>query len=140
MRESFSIKTAKLGPFAKSLAKHIKGGEILALAGPLGSGKTTFTQILGRALGIKQRIASPTFVLMQSFPIPKRGLWLVHLDLYRIKNFPEAAALGLAEVWGKKNTITVIEWADKIKKHLPPGAVFIHFKFNLNGIRGPRKS
>lgn len=137
MRRHFLININQVPALAQTLAKHIKGGEVLALVGPLGSGKTAFTQILGRALGIKQRIASPTFVLMQSFQIPKRRLWLVHLDLYRIKNFREAAALGLPEVWGKKNTLTVIEWADKIKKHLPVGAIFIRFKFNSNKTYAP---
>lgn len=127
MRGRLNLKISQVSPLAKSLASRIKGGEVFALMGPLGSGKTTFTQILGKALGIKQRIVSPTFVLMQSFKIPGRQLTLVHLDLYRIRSFREFSALGLAEIWRKKNTVTVIEWANKIKKHLPVGTILIRF-------------
>jgi tRNA threonylcarbamoyladenosine biosynthesis protein TsaE len=115
---------------AKQIAKSIKGGEIFALIGPLGSGKTTFAQALGRELKIKQKITSPTFILLQAFPFkskPKKELWMHHLDLYRTKNFREVKALGLLEVWGRPDTITLIEWADKIKKHLPKKTAIINF-------------
>jgi tRNA threonylcarbamoyladenosine biosynthesis protein TsaE len=115
---------------AKEIAKIIKGGEIFALIGPLGSGKTTFAQALGRELKIKQKITSPTFILLQAFPFKsktKKELWMYHLDLYRTKNFREVKALGLLEVWGRPDTITLIEWADKIKKYLPKNTTIIKF-------------
>jgi tRNA threonylcarbamoyladenosine biosynthesis protein TsaE len=116
---------------AKALARTIKGGEIFALVGALGSGKTTFAQALGLELKIKQKITSPTFILLQAFPFKlknKKELWLYHLDLYRTKNFKEVKALGLLEIWGRKDTVTVIEWADKIKNYLPKHTEIIKFK------------
>lgn len=116
---------------AKDLAAKLKGGEIFSLIGHLGSGKTTFVKALGKQLKIKQKITSPTFILLQAFPFKLKGkkeVWLYHLDLYRTKNFKEVKALGLLEVWGKPNTVTVIEWADKIKKYLPKKTVIIEFK------------
>ncbi len=114
---------------ARELAKKIRGGEIIALVGELGSGKTTFTKALGRALGIKQNISSPTFVMMQQFTtklIGKKKLHFYHLDLYRTKNFSDVKALGITEWWGHPKTVTVIEWADKIKDSLPKSTKFIY--------------
>ncbi len=113
---------------AKKFAKGIKGGEIFALIGELGSGKTTFTKALGKELGIRQTISSPTFVMMQQFEISNRKpkLFLYHLDLYRTKNFKEVKSLGITEWWGHPETVTVIEWADKIMKDLPSNATIIY--------------
>ena len=111
---------------AKKIAKIIKGGEVFALIGELGSGKTTFTKALGKALGIRQTISSPTFVMMQQFEIPKSKLFLYHLDLYRTKSFKEVKSLGITEWWGHPQTVTVIEWADKILNNLPPNTTIIY--------------
>ena len=126
-----NLKVSEAKKYAELLAKKIKGGEVLALEGPLGSGKTTFTQHLAKALKSKQKVTSPTFTLLQPirilFPQKRIGI-LYHLDLYRIKDFNDAKQLGLTEFWGQPNTLTVIEWADKIKKHLPKKTLTIRFK------------
>ena len=113
---------------AQKMAKSIKGGEVIALIGELGSGKTTFTKALGKALGVRQNISSPTFVMMQQFEIASRipKLFLYHLDLYRTKNFKEVQSLGITEWWGHPETVTVIEWADKIINNLPPKTTIIN--------------
>jgi len=124
-----SLKT--LDSLAGRLAEEIKGGEILALVGDLGAGKTTFTQKLAKKLKVKAGVLSPTFVLMNLFKAELksgRKVTLYHLDLYRTKSFAEVKALGIAEFWGQKNSVTVIEWADKIKKHLPKNATVIYFQ------------
>ena len=129
-KKYYSITLSQIQNFAKKIASDLKGGEIFALVGPLGSGKTTFVQALGRELRIRQKITSPTFVLLQAFPFrikPKKKLWMYHLDLYRTKNFREVKALGLLEVWGRPDTVTLIEWADKIKKYLPGKSKIIKF-------------
>jgi tRNA threonylcarbamoyladenosine biosynthesis protein TsaE len=131
MKKSQKISLAEIPKAAKTIAKKLKGGEIFALVGHLGSGKTTFVQALGRELKIKQKITSPTFILLQTFPFKLKGgkeVWLYHLDLYRTKNFSEVKALGLLEVWGRPDTVTLIEWADKIKKYLPKKSKIIKFK------------
>lgn len=115
---------------SKAVAKSLKGGEIFALVGPLGSGKTTFVQAVGKHLKIKRRIASPTFTLLNRFSVKlpgKKTAQLYHLDLYRAKNYREVKALGLEEFLGKPGTVTFIEWADKIKKHLPKKTRRINF-------------
>ncbi len=119
------IRLSQAENYATEIAQTLKGGEILALIGELGSGKTTFTKALGKALGIKRNIPSPTFVMMQEFKTGQ-GLTLYHLDLYRTKNFAEVQSLGITEWWGHPKTITVLEWADKIQDHLPKKTVFIY--------------
>jgi len=114
---------------AKIIAKGLRGGEIFALIGTLGAGKTTFVKAIGKELKIKHHITSPTFALLNCFPvkIKNKQLLMYHLDLYRTKNFIEAKSLGLTEFWGKIHTITFIEWADKIKNHLPAKTQIIKF-------------
>ena len=118
---------------AKTTARQLKGGEIFALVGPLGSGKTTFVKAMGRQLKIKHNIPSPTFILLQAFEtkLPasggKKKILFYHLDLYRTQSFKEVKNLGLGEFWGKPNTLTFIEWADKIKRHLPKKTQIIRF-------------
>jgi len=134
MKSFESASLAQVKALAKITASKLKGGEILGLIGNLGSGKTTFTKYLAKALKVKPRVTSPTFVLMNLFKGRLKSgkkITLYHLDLYRTKNFREIKALGLAEIWGKKDTITVLEWADKIKRHLPKKTI----KINLSGKR-----
>ncbi|HAG27191.1 TPA: tRNA (adenosine(37)-N6)-threonylcarbamoyltransferase complex ATPase subunit type 1 TsaE [Patescibacteria group bacterium] len=117
---------------ANKLAKALHGGEVLALIGDLGSGKTTFTKALGKALGVRSTITSPTFVMMQQYQTTTKNkedkpLWLYHLDLYRTNNFSEVKSLGVEQYWGHPETITVIEWADKILDQLPKEALLFKF-------------
>jgi tRNA threonylcarbamoyladenosine biosynthesis protein TsaE len=124
------ISLTQIPDVAKKISAGLRGGEIFALVGPLGAGKTTFVKALGRELKIKRKIPSPTFILLNQFPAKlKNGkkILLCHLDLYRTKNFKEAKGLGLEEFWGMPNTVTFIEWADKIKKYLPAKTKIIKF-------------
>lgn len=126
------IKLSQAVKKADILAKKLHGGEILALSGNLGSGKTTFTQALAKSLGVSKSVTSPTFVIMQQYKTKlktkdKKPVWLYHLDLYRANSFAEIEDLGLKELWGRPEVITVIEWSEKIVKHLPQKSIRIHF-------------
>ena len=104
---------------AKDFAKLLKSGDVVALFGDLGSGKTVFVKGLARSLGIKTTITSPTFVLIKSYPIyrAQKSLSFYHLDLYRVSGTKDIKSLGLKELFSK-DSIVVIEWADRLK-HLP---------------------
>ena len=111
---------------AEKLAKGLKPGDIIALSGDLGSGKTTFTKGIGKGLGVKdsRRINSPTFVLIKEYSgkIP-----LYHLDLYRLDALKEIENLAVEEyIYG--TGVTVIEWAEKIKCLLPEKHILVKFK------------
>lgn len=110
------------------------GPLIIALYGDLGSGKTTFTQFLAKALKIKEKILSPTFTIIKTFSLPRSQRMvsdfsaLIHIDAYRIKSIKELLDLGLKEILTNKENIVVIEWAEKIGRYLPSNAKKIYFE------------
>lgn len=112
--------TEKIGT---DLAKSLKGGEIIALYGMLGAGKTVFVQGLAKGLGIKRRVLSPTFVFMRSYQAKIKGksLDFYHLDMYRGDD-TDFGSLGLSEIFNP-NSIVVLEWAEKIDKYLPKNTI-----------------
>lgn len=118
--------TQKIGfDFSQSL----KPGDVIALYGNLGSGKTTFVQGLAKGLGIKKRILSPTFVFVRSYDIKiknRPGIFH-HIDLYRIKNPNDVKSLDFDELFSAQS-IVAIEWADKIKAILPKNKIDIFFE------------
>lgn len=117
--------------FAKKFAKRLKGGEIIGLTGDLGAGKTVFAKGLAAGLGVKKNITSPTFVLMKIYTIknirPRRTKIkiLCHIDAYRLKTPQDLIAIGAEEYFNRPDAVTVIEWADKIKKILPKKTKYI---------------
>ncbi|OGY40884.1 MAG: tRNA (adenosine(37)-N6)-threonylcarbamoyltransferase complex ATPase subunit type 1 TsaE [Candidatus Buchananbacteria bacterium RBG_13_36_9] len=120
---------------AEKLAKKLKGGEIIALEGDLGAGKTTFVKGLAKAFGVSQHVTSPTFVLLKIYSIRNRVLRiknLVHVDCYRLDEPQELFYLGIEEYLNKPDTVVVIEWADKIKDYLKKFKKEIWIKILLN--------
>lgn len=114
---------------AENLSQKFKNkGGILALIGDLGAGKTTFTQGFAQGLGIKDKIISPTFVLVRQHPIMNTKNVLYHLDLYRLDSNQEISELGINELINNNHNIVLIEWAEKINDQLPESAVKISFK------------
>jgi len=117
--------------FGLTLEKKSLGGQIYSLIGDLGGGKTHFTKGFAMGLGLKSEISSPSFVLMKVYKIKhKQAKYFCHVDVYRLKKPGEILEVGLEEYLGRLDTITVIEWADKIKKILSPYKQnILHFKF-----------
>ncbi|MDD5291513.1 MAG: tRNA (adenosine(37)-N6)-threonylcarbamoyltransferase complex ATPase subunit type 1 TsaE [Patescibacteria group bacterium] len=114
---------------AKKYAKTLRGGTILGLIGNLGAGKTVFIKGLASGLGLKKNITSPTFVIMKVYPVKKGKVKnFVHIDAYRIKEGRDLIAIGAQEYLNWPDTLTVIEWADRIKKVLPEKIRFIKIK------------
>lgn len=102
----------------------------LALYGDLGSGKTAFVQELGKLLGVKEVMQSPTFVIMKPYDISySRFRRLIHIDLYRIEHPEELANLGWAEILKDPKNLVIVEWAERAEQLLPKDAVKIHFTF-----------
>ena len=110
---------------------------ILGLVGDLGGGKTTFTSGFAEALGIKERVTSPTFVLMKIFKLAPRKKFkhLVHIDAYRFDSVRELHALNWEEFVNNPKNIIVVEWADRVKRALPQDALIIKFKYIDDGAR-----
>jgi len=105
------------------------GALVIGLFGDLGAGKTTFMQFFGEALGIKEKILSPTFVIEKIYKLDhaKQGRapvdfdHLIHIDAYRIEDSKEMLTLGWNEIVKNPRNIICVEWADKIADLLPAG-------------------
>ena len=118
------------------LRKDKENAIVLGLQGGLGGGKTTFLQGFAQGLNIRQRVLSPTFVLMKRFSIPKKpGLGpykfrdFYHIDCYRIKETKEMLRLGFKEIISNPKNIVCVEWADRIRNIMPPDTIWIDFNF-----------
>jgi len=114
--------------FAENLAKNLKFPSILGLSGELGSGKTAFTKFLAKYLGIKENIISPTFTIINSYKIKNASHKLIHIDCYRLKDSEKLLDLGFNDILQDRNSIVVIEWAERVKKFLPKNTLWIEFK------------
>ncbi len=102
---------------AGRLARGLTGGDVLALSGDLGAGKTTFVQGLARGMGIAAPVTSPTFVLINAYRTPD-GRTLQHADCYRLQDAPlEMWDAGLGDLLNGDDVV-VIEWADRLPELL----------------------
>jgi tRNA threonylcarbamoyladenosine biosynthesis protein TsaE len=93
--------------FGAELASRLEAGDLVALNGELGAGKTTMTRGLGAALGVRGTVTSPTFVLARTHPRPGGGAPLVHVDAYRLSSAAELDDLDI----DYPGSIVVVEWA-----------------------------
>jgi tRNA threonylcarbamoyladenosine biosynthesis protein TsaE len=140
--EILSASVNKTIKIAQLLGSKLKKGDILALSGELGSGKTCFTTGLARGLGVSKayRITSPTFTLINEYQAKYN---LYHFDLYRLKGYSEFEELGYEEYFSGKGVV-VIEWAEKIAEVLPQRAFLIKFYYvdensRKISIQGPKR-
>ncbi|MCR4280209.1 MAG: tRNA (adenosine(37)-N6)-threonylcarbamoyltransferase complex ATPase subunit type 1 TsaE [Candidatus Komeilibacteria bacterium] len=101
---------------AKKFVAEFTGGEVVALSGELGAGKTIFCKGLAQGLGYKKVITSPTFVLMKVYhpdhPVIKN---FVHVDCYRVDSSDDLSGIGLGDYLKRNDTVVAIEWAEKVK-------------------------
>lgn len=112
---------------ARKFAKSLKAGDVLALEGDLGSGKTTFVKGVAKGLGLKgtEDVTSPTFSLMNIYP---SNPVLYHFDLYRLTGVKELESIGFEEFTGDPRAISCIEWAERARNLLPYHAKKIKFE------------
>lgn len=101
---------------AEQFAMRLKKGDTVLLNGDLGAGKTTFTQCVFHALGVKEVVNSPTFAILKSYE--GREFTLHHFDTYRITT-EEAVEAGFDEVLSDKDAVIFIEWSEMIAPLLP---------------------
>ena len=112
--------------FAQKLQPLLKRGDVICLSGDLGSGKTTFVQALGQALGIQEDIDSPSFVMLKEYHSGRLPLY--HLDLYRIREPHELMDLGLFDII--ENGVTAIEWPQIAEQLFPYQTLSLHFEYD----------
>ncbi len=119
---------------------------VIALYGDLGGGKTTFTQGVAKALGVKETVPSPTFIIERIYKINKKSFTptpknfgvssqdergftrFIHIDAYRLENSTELKNIGWEEMIQNPKNFIMIEWANKIESVLPKDAIKIYFE------------
>ena len=128
-----SMSEAQTERIAAQFAKTLRGSEVLLLEGDLGAGKTAFTRGLAKGLGVRDRITSPTFVLMRVHELkngerkdgahdrssppsasPSVLRRFVHVDAYRVHHPRDLEAIGLLEYTGRPDAVVVIEWGERV--------------------------
>ena len=115
---------------ARRIIRLLPNPGVLCLSGDLGSGKTTFVQGLACALGITDRIISPTFTLLQSYDAThKKFSQLVHCDAYRLTSGDALLVAGLEDFLERAGTLVVIEWPEQVQDILPATAIWLTFSF-----------
>jgi tRNA threonylcarbamoyladenosine biosynthesis protein TsaE len=129
--------TAVMG---EKIAEEVKNGGVICLYGDLGSGKTTFTQGLGKALGIEKHVNSPTFLIVRTYELSAKGKEqraksFFHIDLYRLGSEKEMEDIGIKEILEDSENIVVVEWAEKLGSLLPDKRVDIRFSYVDEGKR-----
>lgn len=111
---------------AACLAAIIQPGMVIALHGPLGSGKTTFTQGFGKSLGIKRAIKSPTYTIVKEYPIDEERLNLIHIDAYRLED-GGSDSIDLPS-YLREDNIVLIEWPQYVADYFPDDYLKLTFK------------
>lgn len=136
----------QLSVLAGRLACELRAGDTILLSGNLGAGKTTFTQFLGKALGVEGRITSPTYTLVGEYPITGNSevTTLVHMDLYRMGEQAIVRPLALNDTYireileaGKNDkAVVIIEWSELLRV-VPTGRCW-HISLKLGAGFGDR--
>ncbi|NQU60704.1 MAG: tRNA (adenosine(37)-N6)-threonylcarbamoyltransferase complex ATPase subunit type 1 TsaE [Rhodospirillales bacterium] len=120
---------AATGALAAKAARHAVAGDVLALTGELGAGKTAFVRafINARAETV-QEVPSPTYTLVQEYEFPNEGetLPIFHFDLFRIEDAAETLELGMDDAF--RDGVSLIEWPEIINGHLPPDRLDVHLE------------
>ncbi|OGW65849.1 MAG: tRNA (adenosine(37)-N6)-threonylcarbamoyltransferase complex ATPase subunit type 1 TsaE [Nitrospirae bacterium RIFCSPLOWO2_02_FULL_62_14] len=121
--------TDRLG---RRIGRSLQGGEVVALYGELGSGKTALVRGMAAGAGASPRsVSSPTFVLIHEYHGRVR---LAHADLYRLESSAELPHIGLSD-YDDGRTVTAIEWADKAGDELPADRLEIHLRHRSPDVR-----
>jgi tRNA threonylcarbamoyladenosine biosynthesis protein TsaE len=123
---------AEMEALGESAAARVSPGDVFALTGGLGAGKTHWTKGFVRALGSEAEVTSPTFSLVHEYPT--RNIPVFHFDLYRLESAEELVGLGWDE-YLEAEGVAIVEWADKFPELLPSSAIWLDFSVDPDGGR-----
>ncbi len=116
--------------FGLKLADELEAGDVIALIGDLGTGKTALTGYIAQGLGIRESIVSPTFTIVREYTGGRLPLY--HFDVYRLAGSEEMFNIGAEEYFYDKGGVCVIEWADIVEDILPADARYIYIGYGAS--------
>lgn len=115
----------------RNIGARLHSGDIIALQGTLGAGKTTITKGIAQALGVQETITSPTFCLISEY---EGTMPLYHMDVYRLEGSDDFVNLGVEDMLYGRG-VTLIEWSEKIMDELPQKTIVLRLTPNDDGSR-----
>ena len=130
MREEVIKSESDTERFGLAIADGLRAGDVLALVGDLGTGKTTLTGYIARGLRITEMITSPTFTVVKEYYSGRLPLY--HFDVYRIEDADDAFERGIEEYF-YRGGVCVVEWAEKIEELLPGNTKVIFMEHGKAG-------
>lgn len=130
------LETAAKG-FLENLVPASTGATLVTLSGELGAGKTAFTKVLAKELGVTEAVTSPTFVLEKVYLLPDYGPFkrLIHIDAYRLKDGTELSALGFDEIMQDVGNLVILEWPEQVMDALPTPVAELRIDVMPDGTR-----
>ncbi len=133
--ENFTTQTAdETEELGRCLAQDLTGGEVIALHGDLGAGKTVFARGLARGLGIDEAITSPTFTIVQEYQGTR--LRFYHIDLYRLYGVDDALGFGLSDYLRDSLGVTAVEWPERAAELFVDSTIIqVHIHHQSDGRR-----
>ncbi|MFO1259802.1 MAG: tRNA (adenosine(37)-N6)-threonylcarbamoyltransferase complex ATPase subunit type 1 TsaE [Sphingomonadaceae bacterium] len=124
---------AEMLALGAALAQVLRAGDVIALSGGLGAGKTTLARGLLAALGLAEEAPSPTFAIVQPYDAQELRLPVAHVDLYRLDDPAEVAELGLDDY--RSDGALVVEWPERMGERLWPDALLVKIEVLSDGVR-----
>lgn len=106
---------------------------IVCLYGPLGSGKTTFTQGFAKGIGISGRLLSPTFIIVRRYQMIQQENFFYHLDLYRLQSRQDLESVGISEILMDPHAYVFVEWAERLGTLKPARRIGVGFSLVQQG-------
>lgn len=128
MQDIITFSSVETEDFGEKLAKKLSGGEVIALFGGMGMGKTAFTRGLARGLGVEEGVSSPTFALIHEY---HGRLPVYHFDMFRVTGWDDLYSTGFFDYLGSEGVL-VIEWSENIEAALPKNSLRIEIRLGAN--------
>lgn len=119
--------------FGRALAERVRPGDVVALSGPLGAGKTSIARGLLAALGLEGEAPSPSYAIVQPYEPPETVFPVLHVDLYRIDDPDEAEELGLDD--GRADSLLLVEWPERLSESFWADALVLTLTIETDGSR-----
>lgn len=118
-----SLSLERLVRWGEDLGARLVPGNVVALYGDLGAGKTTLAQAICRGYGVTQPVTSPTYAIVHEYAAPRSVVW--HLDLYRLGTPADLVTVGFDELVAG-DAVAIIEWPERAGQRLPPESIGVH--------------